>query len=450
MDHRRRGTAHRIPGTYFASIALALLALLLAACGGTTTGTGGGLNITKGTPMTTPRKTATPAPPTPVPPPYTFPYSWQPATVGAGTLANLAFAPSDPRTGYLCTVQSPAGGGGPLLYRTSDGGQNWTSLPLPNTSTAAYPTCSLFIDPLNASDVFYATSGLWRSQNGGASWSALTQPSVQGYPSLTLILLTVTQGRIVVEMGINGEGRLPNPLFASDDGGKTWKNIPQNLSSNGQKLLSGDLVGTMGATLVIYAMAPSSGGSGNYVPPAMPGGSQQPSGAYFTSTDGGATWNLLSVPDPTATILAFAPSADGTTYNILLTVLRRIQGASVAVPYFSKDGGQTWQQLPTLQGMAGGFPDPGSLGRLGAGIAPDSSILADARHTYAEEDSDAGIFQLNPADAAPAWRAVALSSIGTSGATGWQITPGPSGTRMWTIAFAQGQSGGTLGYLDLP
>jgi hypothetical protein len=180
---------------------------------------------------------------------------------------------------------------------------------------------------------------------------------------------------------------------------------------------------------------------------AMPTGSQQPITYYFTSADGGVTWRQMNTPDPTATNLTFGRSADGSTIYAVTTVLRFVQGAGVQTPYLSTDFGKTWRALPTLQGVENGYPDPGFM--YGVMVAPDGSVLVPTLHTISSQggNSDAGIFRLNPSDAAPAWKPLAPSWLFTY----YAAVPTFSRARLWALQTSLGQSiSGQLAYIDLP
>jgi hypothetical protein len=74
----------------------------------------------------------------------------------------LNFAPSDPRTAYLCADDGPAASPLPAtsrLYISADGGQSWqldaaapSLTPVPDPSPL--PACAIFVDAADARDVF--------------------------------------------------------------------------------------------------------------------------------------------------------------------------------------------------------------------------------------------------------------------------------------------------------
>jgi photosystem II stability/assembly factor-like uncharacterized protein len=74
------------------------------------------------------------------------------------------------------------------IYRTMDGGNSWTQLVRPQVPGQANYNLALAVDPVDANIVYYGTSTnsnnnggtLWRSTNGGQSWTDLSQGSGTG------------------------------------------------------------------------------------------------------------------------------------------------------------------------------------------------------------------------------------------------------------------------------
>lgn len=83
----------------------------------------------------------------------------------AGSYLGLAIAPSTPQTLFVGSLNSS----GTQMFRTADGGQNWTPLPSSPDSQG------IQVDPVNP-DLIFVTSppgGLWRSTDGGSTWTYL-------------------------------------------------------------------------------------------------------------------------------------------------------------------------------------------------------------------------------------------------------------------------------------
>jgi hypothetical protein len=186
---------------------------------------------------------------------------------------------------------------------------------------------------------------------------------------------------------------------------------------------------------------------------SMPRTGPQSSGAppvslYFKSYDGGRNWTQLPVPVTNLGNLAVQRSADGSATYMMGTASNcPNQPPYLEFGYYSRDGGATWRQLPTLQGVDNGYPDANALGTFGNYLLPDGSVISTADHLVGTHyGGDAGAFLLNPADASPAWRPLIRTLNGVT----MQATSTTTGMRVWGLQMILQQSGGFLQYFDLP
>jgi photosystem II stability/assembly factor-like uncharacterized protein len=97
------------------------------------------------------------------------PAGWQPAGPWGGSATSIAIDPSNPR--HLLT-----GARGSLVFRSTDGGANWTRLPFPRHFLGA--VSALVIHPGDSRRFIAALSlqgsaygGIWHSEDSGAHWS---------------------------------------------------------------------------------------------------------------------------------------------------------------------------------------------------------------------------------------------------------------------------------------
>jgi hypothetical protein len=271
------------------------------------------------------------------------------------------------------------------------------------------------------------------------------------------------QSRLIIVLGINGEGSVPNPLFASDDGGASWQTIKVN--ANGQNQQISEQLWISGATLIVTGVPPCQGGCGYALPAgstrvgsqplSQPLSSQPPApNTYYKSTDGGRSWTPLVTPASNLSNLDIARSANGAiTYLVGTAHSDQGQGTGVNTAFYSKDTGATWTRLPTLEGVEQGYPDPGSLGNSGIYVLPDGSVIGTAFHTVGTTYmGEAGAFLLRPGDASPSWQPLIQRVDGSF----WQATPTATGLRIWQVRFPQvapdatSIPGGQLFYFDLP
>ncbi|WP_425077494.1 VPS10 domain-containing protein [Psychroserpens sp. S379A] len=167
---------------------------------------------------------------------------WNP---GVGRVTSIAVEPSNPNH---IIVGANTGG----VWRTIDGGANWTVL-TDNLSTLI--VSSLAMDPTNTSTYFWGSNGgtIFRSTDSGATWNFYSDT---GSGSVNKILIDPTN---TDKMYCSVEG---GGIYKSIDAGLNWTIINNN-ATNGY-----DVEFKPGDTNTIYA-------SGN---------------EFFMSTDGGVTF----------------------------------------------------------------------------------------------------------------------------------------------------------------
>jgi len=149
-------------------------------------------------------------------------------------IGRIRVDPTDPNRVYVAALGHPFGANPERgIFRTVDGGRTWANVLFRDEQTGAV---DLVIDPNNA-DVLYATlwevyrkpwrlwsggegSGLFKSTDGGDSWTELT--GNPGLPSGLLGKITVTvSGADSQRVWANVEAE-QGGLYMSDDGGATW------------------------------------------------------------------------------------------------------------------------------------------------------------------------------------------------------------------------------------
>jgi uncharacterized repeat protein (TIGR01451 family) len=110
-----------------------------------------------------------------------------PAGTGDGTpntsrgRLEIAVAPSDTMTLYAM-FSNPASSGITGIYKTTDGGDTWATTGLPSgPGTQMWYDSGVTVSPTDPNVVFISTVDLFRSLNGGSSWTNMTQ-SYNGGP----------------------------------------------------------------------------------------------------------------------------------------------------------------------------------------------------------------------------------------------------------------------------
>lgn len=145
--------------------------------------------------------------------------------------------PTDPNTIYVAAIGSPWGEHPERgIYKTTDGGISWVKILFANNKTGA---ADLVMDPTNPNKLIAAMwehkrepwffnsggsgSGLHITYNGGETWEKVTEED--GFPKGDL-------GRIGVAIAANKPNTIyalveaeKNALYKSEDGGFTWKKI---------------------------------------------------------------------------------------------------------------------------------------------------------------------------------------------------------------------------------
>jgi photosystem II stability/assembly factor-like uncharacterized protein len=152
--------------------------------------------------------------------------SWEDITGDvAYSIGTLVLDPNDPSTIYAGTGGGPqAGPQGLGLYRSSDGGDNWTKLPgVPDVAVPA-----VVIDPLNSDHVVIGTMGhgVMVSVDGGATFEQRNS-GIEDTPVNRMIysLAMNPEDPDIMYAGTHSwYGQVPgmNTLYKTTDGGQNW------------------------------------------------------------------------------------------------------------------------------------------------------------------------------------------------------------------------------------
>jgi titin len=211
----------------------------------------------------------------------------QPSTVTGGGLnaayKSLAVFPGNPRIVYAA-ASGPGGG----VLKSTDGGASWTVLGSSLFNQVVFG--SLVVDPTNANNVFvtvwYGTSanagGVYKSTDGGVTWTNTTAGIHAG--AATDLAMDPTNSSVLyagLTQGANGGAT--NGLYKSTDGGTTWT-----------RLAGGLLTGSSVGAAIRVAVAPSSAQT-LYATVFDPALGNAPDGLphRFRSANGGTTWTSL-------------------------------------------------------------------------------------------------------------------------------------------------------------
>ena len=271
----------------------------------------------------------------------------------------------------------------PVVWHTSDGGATWTaSQPLDVTglSEIYVPTTLQFVAGQNGWLLAHVGAGmnhdyvvLYRSVDGGASWSRLLDPyndgGIQSCSKNALLFTDATHGWLTGDCGGVMAGAL---LFKTTDAGSTWQPVTLPAPASIPTLFTDMNIacgtydpfffsndqGHLGVRCTNYTVTPNTynyyvyatqDGGSTWTSSTYPGGS-----LYFFSadtgwalspkiqhtTDGGATWKAISD-------VTWSAQVDFVSEQIGWAVARANTEQAFAK---TNDGGATWTELVPVVG----------------------------------------------------------------------------------------------------
>ncbi len=289
--------------------------------------------------------------------------------------------------------------------KTSDGGKKWQAVYSSRLKDRTYTTVGLDVttcygvhfDPFDPKRIFisYTDIGLFRSENGGQSWTGSTHGVPERWINTTYWVVFDPEVRGRMWGVMSGVHDLPRPkmwrqrspenfnggVCISEDGGRRWN-------------VSAERPPEMAATHILLDPRSPSTARTLYVAAFGKG--------VYKSTDGGRHWSLknsgMTEKEPFAWRLA--QDSDGVLY---LVVARRSEDGSIGndrdgALYRSTDGAETWTRLTLPEGTNG--PN-------GLAIDPENPrrlYLAAWGRRISSRKSGGGIFLTD--DAGASWRQV--------------------------------------------
>ena len=230
-----------------------------------------------------------------------------------------------------------------------------------------------------------AGGGVWKSSDGGATFSPIFDEHVQSIGVVTLDPKNPDQNIWVGtgETWTRNSVSVGDGLFKSTDGGTNWKEIPG--FENSERIASVTINPTNTDEVYVGVLG------------ALWSDSED-RGVYKT-TDGGKTWNKILYVGPStgAADVIMDPKNPNILYASMWQFKRTgwsfTSGGENSALYKSTNGGKTWDKIHN------GFPK-GDLGRIGIAIAPsDTNILYAVLET--EEKDKNGLWKST--DAGKTW-----------------------------------------------
>lgn len=257
-----------------------------------------------------------------------------------------------------------------------------------------------------------ADGGVWRTTDGGATWTPLTDQM----PTTAIGALAFDPTNENVIYAGSGEANFANHsryglgLYKSIDGGNSWVQLAESVF--GGRCFSRIVVHPQNPQVLYAAITPAGGFPERAAAKGHPG-AWGPLGV-FRSTDGGLSWTQLTngLPNQAATDLAMDPSNP----NILYAAIGRIFGAAENGIYKSTDGGNSWTKL------GGGLPTSG-VGRISIAIAPSNPSRLYTLITRAADSRGGGASTLGAYrsdDGGATWTSLPIGNIQAT--YGWYLS----------------------------
>ena len=268
----------------------------------------------------------------------------------SGRVTSIAHHPTLRDTAY---VGGAAGG----VWKTTDGGVTWTPI---FDSQPSLAIGAIAVDPGNADTLYVGTgesnfgadsyfgAGIFKSTNGGSSWSKLGQTLfdnchvadvVKPGASATVFAAVHPYGR--------GGATCAAGIYRSDDGGLNWEVVRNGGTPT-------DLAFKPGTPSTIYA-------------------AYYYDGVYRSTANGDAgSWSRssLDLADAGRIALSTTKANPSRVYAAVMNAGQAAYGSTLGT-YASRDSGGTWTQLPAEQNYCGYPGDSGGQCSYDLAIAAD-------------------------------------------------------------------------------
>jgi photosystem II stability/assembly factor-like uncharacterized protein len=236
------------------------------------------------------------------------------------------------------------------------------------------------VDP-NRYYVAGADGGVWRTTDGGTTWTPLTNDMPT--TAMGALALDPTNPNIIYagtgEANYANHSRYGVGLYKSTDGGNSWMQFAA--TTFGGRTFSKIVINPQNPQRLYAAVARAGGFPGGTLPAAKGHPDRNGPVGIFRSDDGGDTWTqlLTGLPNQAATDVAL----HSTDPNILYAAIGHPFGATENGIYKTTNGGDSWTKL------AGGLPTA-SVGRISLALAPSQPARVYTLITHTSDSAGGG------------------------------------------------------------
>ncbi len=188
-----------------------------------------------------------------------------------GFINFILFSNSNPSFGVIQSDPESNNGGDFKLWKTTNGGLNWTSFSAPDAKSTGYQNSGFVIDANFFGFGLYDSSKIEITRNGGLNWSIINIPCLE---KTGISSISFSNNKL---NGIAASRVTESTVARTTNGGLTW--FSQSISANKNTISGTGFVKYIPGTSSIYLMVSNSTGTVSY-----------------KSIDNGETWEILSVP----------------------------------------------------------------------------------------------------------------------------------------------------------